>query len=326
MNLDTITRSDTLGYLRSLPDGIVQTCITSPPYWGLRDYGCEGQIGLEASVDEWVAKMVEVFAEVRRVLREDGVLWLNLGDAYAHSGPCGGESPDGPRASRETDRQKQSLMGYRVPSGLKPKDLIGQPWRVAFALQNDGWYLRSDIIWAKPNPMPESVTDRPTKSHEYLFLMSKSQRYFYDADAVREPHTQALKDGVEPIADWRSDKHGGNKNEFHENPRYLGGVRNRMPGYYGNILGRNKRTVWTIPTEAYPEAHFATFPQKLVEPCILAGSKYGDTILDPFMGSGTTALVALRLNRHFLGCDLNPEYVEMANKRISEVQPQLTAI
>jgi DNA modification methylase len=237
-----------------LADGSVQCVVTSPPYWGLRDYGVAGQIGLETTPEAFVATMVQVFREVKRVLRDDGTLWLNLGDSYAHNGACGGGSPDGPRKPRETDRAKQEQMKYRVPDGLKPKDLCGMPWRVAFALQADGWYLRSDIIWAKPNPMPESVTDRPTRSHEYLFLLAKSERYFYDADAIREEGS-----GLNG---------GGFSRSYAEAQPNHGGMRLERP----EVSGRNKRDVWTVNSEPTPEAHFATFPQRLIEPCILAGT------------------------------------------------------
>ncbi|HQP71125.1 MAG TPA: site-specific DNA-methyltransferase [Methanoculleus sp.] len=247
----TILNGDVIACLRSLPDACVQCVVTSPPYWGLRDYGVEGQIGLEPTPDEYVEKMVEVFREVRRVLRDDGVLWLNLGDSYNGRGGAGGLKAGQPE-----------YPGRRI-SALKPKDLVGIPWRVAFALQADGWYLRSDIIWSKPNPIPESVTDRPTKSHEYIFLLSKSPRYFYDADAVREEQTgnaHSRGKGLTP----KSAPEGSNiraKESWHLSTRDV-----EVPG------GRNRRTVWVIATQPMPEAHFATFPEALVEPCISAGT------------------------------------------------------
>jgi DNA modification methylase len=249
---------DALTVLQTLPSGSVQTCITSPPYWGLRDYGVAGQLGLEPTPEAYVAAMVAVFREVRRVLRDDGTLWLNLGDSYATGGTGG---YNGGIELVHMDAAQD--IGYRgVPSGLKPKDLVGVPWRVAFALQADGWYLRSDIIWAKPNPMPESVTDRPTKSHEYLFLMSKSPTYFYDAEAIKEPSAR-------PEMIGRPNGH-------------LGAVDKGAPGgqaRQGNFgraeiydASRNRRSVWTVATAPYPEAHFATFPPDLIKPCVLAGT------------------------------------------------------
>ena len=260
----------------------VQCCVTSPPYWGLRDYGVDGQLGLEASPEEYVNNMVAVFREVRRVLRDDGTLWLNLGDSYA-----------------------RILSGF-----LKPKDLVGIPWRVAFALQADGWYLRSDIIWAKPNPMPEGVTDRPTKAHEYLFLLAKNQRYYYAAEAIAEepmmrpqrrlvPHKTYEAPGARPH--WKGTRY-----------------QRAEKGIDGPAL-RNRRTVWTIPTQPYPEAHFAVFPPALIEPCILAGSRTDDAVLDPFMGSGTTAEVAQRLGRKYIGIELNEDYLELQEKRTKQM-------
>jgi len=286
-------------------DGVkVQMVVTSPPYWGLRDYGVEGQIGLEETPEEYVATMAKVFRLVREVLADDGTLWLNLGDSYAHNGPCGGSSPDGPRQARETDREKQKQMGYRVPVGLKPKDLCGIPWRVALALQADGWYLRSDIIWHKPNPMPESVTDRPTKAHEYLFLLTKRPKYYYDDAAILE---------------GSRNREGGNleASEFATLDPVKGQTRANLHKIPARPT-RNRRTVWTIPSQHYAEAHFATFPEKLVEPCILAGSRPGDIVLDPFMGSGTVAQVAQRLGRRWIGIDLNSSYIDMQRPRVAQ--------
>lgn len=257
--------------LRSVADRQFQACITSPPYWGLRDYGADGQIGAEVSIDEYVAALVEVFREVRRTLRDDGTLWLNIGDSYTSGG----------RTWRDPDKKLAARgMGYRAPTpdGLKPKDLIGVPWRVAFALQADGWYLRSDIIWNKPNSMPESVKDRPSRCHEFVFLLSKSLRYTYDYVAVKEP---------------------------------------AMDG--SGMKGR--RTVWNVNTEAFPEAHFATFPRELVRPCLLAGSPPDATILDPFFGSGTVGEVAAVEGRNFFGIELSPEYATIAKRRLATVAP-----
>jgi DNA modification methylase len=251
-----IIHADVIEGLRQIPDQTVQCVVTSPPYWGLRDYGVEGQIGLEKTPEEFIQKMVEVFREVKQVLRDDGTVWLNLGDCYAHNGPCGGDSPDGPRKPRALDKSAQEKMGFCIPDGLKQKDLIGMPWRVAFALQADGWYLRSDIIWSKPNPMPESVTDRPTKSHEYIFLLTKKPRYYYDADAVREKGT--IPAGTH--AAFTSEMASGN------------GIKYDRPDGWVYTGNRNRRTVWEIATQPFPGSHFATFPEALVEPCIKAGT------------------------------------------------------
>ena len=306
MDIDTILHGDSLEMLRGLPDGCVQCCITSPPYWGLRDYGVEGQLGLEPTPEEYVSKMVEIFAEVRRVLRDDGTLWLNLGDSYNGSGGAGGDYNKGGL------KEGQPKYGPKMAPTLKPKDLIGIPWRVAFALQADGWYLRSDIIWSKPNPMPESVTDRPTKAHEYVFLMSKSSRYYYDNEAVKEPLLSSESVYL------RAGK------SVRENHQY-GEVAGRPLGdksFATMPSGRNRRTVWTITTRPYPEAHFAVFPETLVEPCLMAGSKEGDTVLDPFMGSGTVAKVALRARRHYIGIELNKDYIALAEKRLEPFKKQ----
>ena len=303
-----LIQSDVLAGLATLADGSARCCVTSPPYWGLRDYGHAGQLGLEATPEAYVAKMVGVFREVRRVLSDDGTLWLNLGDSYASSG--------GERAYGSSDGDVGRGPGTRrhdVPaSGLKPKDLVGIPWRVAFALQADGWYLRSDIIWHKPNPMPESVTDRPTKAHEYLFLLTKSARYYYDAAAIAEPVAR-------PDMTHRSAK---------VSPAQTAAFRGNAPTNIGRCgtdpeAGRNKRTVWTVATQPFREAHFAVMPEALVEPCVLAGSAVGDTVLDPFTGSGTVGVVALRHGRNFVGTELNPAYAAMARKRIHSDRPLL---
>lgn len=364
-----------------LPDGCVQTCVTSPPYWGLRDYGVAGQIGLESTPEEFVEHIVAVFREVRRVLRNDGTCWLNLGDSYYTNG-TGTASLSGNKPMKATNAG--GYTGYKprhAMTNMKPKDLVGIPWMVAFALRADGWYLRSDIIWAKPNPMPESVTDRPTKAHEYLFLLAKNEHYYYDAEAIREPHVDPERGAHAPSNDF-----GGHRVPGKEDEKYVTGWRKKEEAY--NPAGRNRRTVWNIATHPFPEAHFATFPPALVEPCILAGSSpqacpvcgapwkrmtektftpqqdvrdpdklnkssnkgmdasnnWGDTprgtnavvttgwqptcscpnndgsgrsiVLDPFMGSGTTALVAYHHSRNFVGWELNPDYVKMARKRI----------
>lgn len=288
-----------------LPAESVQTVVTSPPYFGLRDYGVDGQIGLEATPKEYVNKLVEVFRAVRQVLRSDGTVWLNLGDSYNGSGGAGGDYYQGGL------KEGQPRYPGRRINGLKPKDLIGIPWHVAFALQADGWYLRADIIWSKPNPMPESVSDRPTKAHEYIFLLTKEPRYYYNADAIREPHKTESN-----VRNPRSESYGQARIQ---RPRGGGPVGD---GYreFNHPLGRNKRSVWTIATQAFPEAHFATFPERLPELCILAGSRPGDTVLDPFVGSGTTLLVAERLGRRGVGTEINPDYIEIAKRRLSRVQ------
>lgn len=256
-----IILGDSRRLLAHFPDTVFQTCVTSPPYWSLRNYHIAGQIGLEASLDDYIHSVLAVFEQVYRVLRDDGTLWLNIGDSYTSGG----------RTTRAPDRKNPiRAMDVRppTPEGLKPKDLIGVPWRLAFALQERGWYLRSDIIWHKPNCQPESVRDRPTRSHEYLFLLTKSEKYYYNLGALRGPN------------------------------------------------GRNLRTIWDINTQAYRDAHFATFPPTLVEPCILLGSRPGDLVLDPFIGSGTTGVVSLKMNRRFIGIELNPKFVEIAERRL----------
>lgn len=330
-----ILLGDCLTTLPTLPAASVQTCVTSPPYFGLRDYGVEGQLGLEPTPREFVDAMVRVFREVRRVLRDDGTLWLNLGDSYAGSwGSQGRQGNTGQMAGRSVAdaRVRSKINAARIEagiyankvtrtgsipegSGLKPKDLMGMPWRVAFALQEDGWWLRQDIVWAKPNPMPESVRDRCTKAHEYLFLLSKSERYFFEAAAIKEPASTAGQP-IKMADGW--DTGEGGHGTIHRSGRQKGESR-------GDVQSetRNKRSVWTIPTQPMREAHFATFPEALVEPCIRAGSRPGDTVLDPFLGSGTTALVAEREGRRWIGCELNPEYAAIAERRLRGVQRPL---
>ena len=259
----TIFQGDALGVLRRLPSDSIQCVVTSPPYWGLRDYSCGDQIGLEATLPQFLDRLRAVFGEVRRVLRQDGVFWLNIGDGYT-SGNRGWRAPDKKNPAR--------AMSVRpdTPSGLKPKDLMGIPWRLAFALQDDGWYLRADIVWHKPNAMPESVKDRPTRAHEYLFMFTKEEQYYYDQQAIIDPN------------------------------------------------GRNCRSVWNINTQGFPGAHFATFPPKLIEPCIKSSTRPGDFVLDPFFGSGTVGVVASSLARRYVGIELHPEYVAMAAKRLAD--------
>jgi DNA modification methylase len=287
-------------------DGVrVQTCVTSPPYFGLRDYGHEGQIGLEQTPEQYIAAMVEVFRCVRDVLSDDGTLWLNIGDTYC-GGNTGNQSNVGQRFGKDGKGHVFRRDGkYAESIGMKPKDLMGIPWMLAFALRADGWYLRQDIIWHKPNPMPESVRDRCTKAHEYIFLLSKSERYFFDSEAMQEPAT-----GRDP-GNTTPHKHAGER--FSETKANRANV--------GARETRNRRSVWTVATRPYKGAHFATFPPALIEPCILAGSRPGDIVLDPFMGSGTTAAVALQHGRQYLGCELNPEYGPLQQERITAATP-----
>lgn len=318
----TIRHGDCREVLRTLPDESVHCCVTSPPYFGLRDYGMAGQIGLELTPELFVEEMVAVFREVRRVLRNDGTLWLNLGDSYAASGRGGNpdDSPHQKQASNRGSRQffQENLVDagaigrkwVKPPAGYKQKDLLGIPWMVAFALRADGWYLRQDIIWAKPNPMPESVADRCTKAHEYLFLLSKSRHYHYDAKAIAEPFTQD-----------REGKVFGTRGEQGWNGA-VGKVSQPQRDNSGGFSrpdeqeGRNKRSVWTVTTQSFSEAHFATFPPALIEPCIKAGCPVGGLVLDPFGGAGTTGMVSDRLGRDAILIELNPEYAAMADRRI----------
>jgi DNA modification methylase len=353
--------------LRELPAGSAQTCVTSPPYWGLRDYGTaqwdggdpscdhakplpvtisrastlagvtanqenaewsrsqfrnicgkcgasrvDSQIGLEPSPDAYVQALVEVFREVRRVLRDDGTVWLNLGDSYISNGRYESDRSEYVGDLSKYDQRDPRPLGGRA-MGLKPKDLCGVPWRVAFALQADGWYLRSEIIWSKPNPMPESVTDRPTKAHEQVFLLSKRASYYYDSEAIVEKASDSPG-----AAAWRRIFDPSKQPKVattHGHGAHLGAGDNR----HGET--RNKRSVWHVATQPYPEAHFATYPEKLIEPCILAGSRLGDTVLDPFCGSGTTGAVAVKQGRSFIGVELNPAYVELARQRIGNAGP-----
>ena len=311
--------------LATLPAASVQCCVTSPPYWGLRDYGTAGQLGLEAPPDEYVANMVAVFRAVRRVLRDDGTLWLNLGDCY-YTGGKGGAEADAKRivdaGSKQATHTANAFAGAanrREIHGMKPKDLVGIPWRVAFALQADGWYLRQDIIWHKPNPMPESVTDRCTKAHEYIFLLSKSPKYYYDADAVKEPcaTNENRPSGVVREREFGYDSKRNNNPAAFMVVKSGNKERKQRPGADTLNIGaqagsipwegstRNKRSVWTVTTKPFRGAHFATFPPALIEPCILAGSAADTLVLDPFSGAGTTGLVAVQHGRRYIGIELN---------------------
>jgi DNA modification methylase len=326
----------------------VHCVVTSPPYWGLRDYGVAGQIGLEADFADYLEAIARVFVEVRRVLRDDGTAWVNLGDTYASDswgGSLGAVTLEGSR--RNLDASRNARTQARIPAGLKPKDMIGMPWRIAFRLQADGWYLRSDIVWAKPNPMPESVKDRPTKAHEYVFLLSKSERYWSDFTSIREPQDQQRPPAQRPLAatdanrdgvrGWKTGSGKHSTIEHARAPRRNGNKERRLgsPGRTNDHRGtsfpwidgdglRNVRTVWTIETDPFRDAHFATFPRRLVERCIKAGCPAGGTVLDPFLGSGTTAQVAVELGRRAVGCELSPEYVAMARRRLEAAVPLFT--
>ena len=381
--MNRILTGDALGEMAKMEAESVHCVVTSPPYWGLRDYGVEGQLGLEPTPDLYIENLVQIFREVRRVLRRDGTLWLNMGDSYAGSGK--GIGSDHGKAVVDDAGYGSKVL---IPFGLKPKDLCGIPWRVAFALQADGWWLRSDIIWAKPNPMPESVTDRPTKAHEYVFLMSKAARYYYDQEAVREE----IKDSNTGSCSARPSGDSKTRDKEHWGIPHEG--RGNVLRTYATIKGANRKSVWTIPTAPFPEAHFATFPPALVEPCIKAGTSEwgvcpecgkpweriiertdekdtsakgsrfdqgktgardgGDrtqagernlkatlgwrpgctcgkeptpaTVLDPFFGAGTVGLVAARLGRSFIGIELNPDYCEMARRRIEADAPLMTRV
>lgn len=334
-----IIQDDCLEVLKELPDESVNCCVTSPPYWGLRDYGVEGQLGLERTPEEYVAKMVSVFREVRRVLCDDGTLWLNLGDSYAgYWGDKYAHKPFGedrtPDESTPCNKQSPDFKSC----GFKPKDLVGIPWMAAFALRADGWYLRQDIIWHKPNPMPESVADRCTKAHEYIFLMSKRKRYYYDAEAIKEdsvtcdirrpygsPGANALDKREQPqgqgrprtAGKWSKEDAQSSGRRIVENVKLARAAGAPHDSPFGT--NRNRRSVWTVATTPFPGAHFATFPPKLIEPCILAGCPVGGTVLDPFGGSGTVGMVAENNGRNSILIELNPKYVEMAKRRTAQI-------
>jgi DNA modification methylase len=344
IELNTILQGDSLKILKTLPDNSIDCCVTSPPYYGLRDYGHSDQIGLEETPELYVEKLVKILRDVKRVLKPEGTLWLNLGDSYSRSGKGIGSDHDKAVFSdgeiKKTDWSK---------TGLKPKDLIGIPWLVAFALRSDGWYLRQDIIWHKPNPMTESVTDRCTKSHEYIFLLSKSAKYYFDQEAIKQPvadasiirlsqqiknqaesnrvpgktngNMKAVGPGRKPRPD---DNRGGNQGTKRGIPAMAinGKGINGHSGYFdscGNIIGNgmaNKKSVWTVTTKPFKEAHFATYPEDLIVDCIKAGCPENGIVLDPFMGAGTTGLVARKLNRNYIGIELNPDYIKIAEARI----------
>jgi site-specific DNA-methyltransferase (adenine-specific) len=304
-----ILQGDCVESLKKLEDQSINTCITSPPYWGLRDYNGESkQLGMEDTPEEFTENLVKVFREIKRVLRDDGTVWLNLGDSYAMSSIRGGNKKFSGNVGAHNHYDKSIKKGKRnIPKGIKPKDLIGIPWRVAFALQSDGWYLRQDIIWHKPNPMPESVRDRCTKAHEYIFLLSKKPKYYYDHEAIKEDSVRAgsIPKGKKYSSELADNKIGG---------KHTRETLNEKPV----AAKKNKRSVWKVSTKPFKGAHFATFPKDLIEPCVLAGCPEGGTVLDPFGGSGTTGIVAAQHNRNAVLLELNQEYIDLAKERINK--------
>lgn len=332
MKLNTVILGNCLDVLKGLPEGSVDCCVTSPPYYALRDYGAQGQIGLEATPSLFIGRLTEVFAEVRRVLKPTGTLWLNIGDSYAYSNKGAANYPD--NAMNYKQGTNRGLLGKPLTlkkcDGYKPKDLIGIPWMLAFALREQGWYLRQDIIWFKPNPMPESVTDRCTKAHEYIFLLSKSEKYYFDMESFREPAVGFNNDPVAGSAgafgNPQSRNRKGNSKTFRGGGAYTNNksfdnssdTSRASHGNSENLSGlRNRRSVWSVATAQTHEAHFATFPERLIYPCILAGCPEGGVVLDPFMGTGTTGLVARKLSRNYVGIEINPEYKKIADRRIA---------
>lgn len=327
-----VITGDALEELRRLPSGCCDMCVTSPPYYRLRDYGTEGQLGLEETPEAYVVRLVEVFREVRRVLRDEGTLWLNVGDSYAGSGK--GRTSEGTFRQKSQNIESQGQKNGKLPrspvaaGAIKRKDLYGIPWMLAFALRADGWYLRQDIIWEKPNAMPESVKDRCTKSHEYIFLMSKAEKYYFDYEAIKEPcvgFDKSSPKGSKGTFTPNAGRRKGNAKTFRGGGVYVGNksfynssvVKRESHGNSENVTGlRNRRSVWRIATWGCTEAHFATFPEELVRPCILAGSRLGGVVLDPFAGSGTTGAVAVQEGREFIGIEINPNYTAMIAERL----------
>lgn len=326
-----IIHGDCLEILTTLPDNYVNCCITSPPYYGLRDYGVKGQIGLEKTYQEYIDKLVYVFREVRRVLKNDGTLWVNMGDTYCSTAPkTMGDACFIKECGKEANAARRRYRNA-IPKGMKPKDLMGIPWMLAFALRADGWYLRQDIIWHKTNSMPESVKDRCTKAHEYIFLLSKSSKYYFDNEAIKEP---CVGFNNEPIAGSKGTFKPNTRRRKGNNKTFRGGgvytnnrafnnselVKKTSIGNTANKTGlRNKRDVWSVGTTGYKGAHFATFPENLIEPCVLAGCPTGGIVLDPFFGSGTTGRVARKQGRNFVGIELNPDYCKLADNRCNGV-------
>jgi len=340
-----IITGDCRDVLKTLPDESVHCVVTSPPYWGLRDYGVAGQMGLESTPNDFIIGMLDVFEKVRRVLRSDGTLWLNLGDSYCSTDKWGGGV--GGNTGKQTVAADGSVPSWAVRQrkapidGIKPKDLMGMPWRVALALQADGWYLRQDIIWSKPNPMPESVTDRCTKSHEYIFLLSKSDRYHFDQSAIAEPAAEATVSRLAQDIEAQEGSHRAHAGGKTNGTMKAVGKRIKMDGHIDRRkdgfnqrwdaqaeprITRNKRSVWEVGTAPFKDAHFATFPPALIEPCILAGCPRGGVVLDPFGGAGTTGLVADRLGRNAILIELNPAYAEMGRARIGADAPLLAKV
>lgn len=330
--LNKVYLGDCATILKTFPDGCIDCCVTSPPYYALRDYGCDGQLGLEDSPEEFIERLTDIFEEVRRVLKPEGTLWVNIGDSYAGSWKGAANYPD--NAMNYKQGTNRGLLGVPTAvkklSGYKPKDLIGIPWMLAFSLRAKGWYLRQDIIWEKSNPMLESVLDRCTKSHEYIFLLSKNRHYYFDNNAIKEPavgfNTSAPRGSAGSFLPNAGRRSKGNSVGFRGGNAYTKGrsfdnSAERTREFHGNVPNttglRNKRSVWTIATAQSKEAHFATFPEKLIRPCILAGCPEGGTVLDPFMGSGTTGVVARQLQRNYIGVELNPSYLQMSERRIA---------
>jgi DNA modification methylase len=323
MELNTIYTGDALDVLRKLLDGSVDCVVTSPPYYGLRNYGVSGQIGLEETPGAYIAKLMDVFREVRRILKPAGTLWLNIGDSYNGSGKANGCDLD--NYLQRSNKSAQQTKPTRI-KGLKPKDLIGIPWMMAFALRSDGWYLRQDIIWHKTNPMPESVLDRCTKSHEYIFLLSKSSKYWFDHEAMLEPAAYDgrkdtfYKGGAKDVAGGAHERWPNKmRGRAFGSKKQTGTGRNDIGNMYIDKPARNKRDVWTVPTRSFKGAHFATYPEALIVDCVKAGCPPGGVVLDPFFGAGTTGVVARNLGRNYIGIELNAEYVGIANKRISAI-------
>ena len=316
MNLNQIYNAECLTWLQSLPDKSINCCVTSPQYYGLRDYGNEAQIGLEKTPEEYIEKLVNVFHEVYRVLKNDGTLWVNIGDSYAGSMKGAARFPD--NAMNYKQGTNRGTLGkatlVKQCTGCKNKDLIGIPWMLAFALRADGWYLRQDIIWSKPNPMPESVTDRCTKSHEYIFLLSKSKKYYFDSKSIQQTASQSVKSRLGKVENVGYKAFATANNLEESNPMF----RKSTTREYQYADKANKRSVWHIPTSSYKDAHFAVFPENLIVDCIKAGCPEDGIVIDPFMGSGTTAVVARKLNRYYVGAELNPNYIDIAKKRLSK--------
>ena len=308
-----ILQGNCLDRLRDLPEKSVNTCVTSPPYFGLRNYGITDQLGMEETPDQFTENLVKLFREVRRVLRDDGTVWLNLGDSYCSINGYARASPEFQRKGRNNAPANSRSLSELHKANIKTKDLIGIPWRVAFALQADGWYLRQDIIWHKPNPMPESVQDRCTKAHEYIFLLSKSPKYYYDNEAIKEDCSES---NIQDFMKRKTLNNKGKGSGTYEEARP--DLARSRADYMPSDLKRNKRSVWEVTPKPYSGAHFATYPPELIKPCILAGCPEGGTVLDPFGGSGTTAQVSNNLNRNAILCELNPEYVEIAKGRLQE--------